>query len=184
MRYVARLPSDLDPQMTLFNLRRAGATATFDRPSGAADCQVVGDVPDDKVETLANALGQHNGALHAGERHFRLDGQASEVDTIEAAEAHLGGPFTVIGKPRSAWSFGDQPRDHVVQVLYHADEHMQMREIVEQTGLRAELVMKAMKQLSNDDIVRKFRKPGDLSPTGETFGLAREIKTKIAGMKN
>ncbi len=184
MRYVARLPADLDPQMTLFQLRRVGATADFDRPSGAADLQVTGEVVDEKVEQLAEGLGGHKGALHAGERHWRLGGGAQAAKDIEEAEAHLGGPYTVLGFPRSAWSFGDAARDHIVQVLFHAGDHMQMREIVEATGLRGEVVMKAMKQLSNDDIVRKFRKPGDLSPTGETFGLAREVKTKIAGQKH
>lgn len=184
MRYVARLPADLDPQMTLFQLRRVGATADFDRPSAAEDVQVTGDVPDDKVDALAEALAPHKGALHVGDRHFKLAGAAEEVDDIPAAEEHLGGPFTVIDKPRSAWAFGDPARDHVVQVLYFAEDHMQMRDIVETTGLRPELVMKAMKQLTNDDVVRKFRKPGDLSPTGETFGLAREVKSKIASTKN
>lgn len=179
MEFTARLPSGLDRAMTLFQLRRLKAAGEFITAAGATDMQLIGNVPDDRLDDLVEAMSAHRGALHAKDRHVALlAGHIEEHGSIEEAEQHLGGPFTVPGTTRATWAFGGDAMDHIVQVLYLTEGHLGMRNIVEETGRRGEEVMQGMKRLIADGVVRKFRTGGG-GTADEEFGLARNIRDRI-----
>ena len=46
-------------------------------------------------------------------RSFEDENTTEEKETIEEAEAHLGGPYTVPGTTRATWAFGGDAADHV-----------------------------------------------------------------------
>ncbi len=179
MDFTARLPSSLDQAMTLFTLRRFGASGEFITAANAGDLELRGTVADDKIEALVEALGTLTGAVHAGGRHWALNSGVHEHADIRSAEAHLGGPYTTPGADRSTWSFGGDVADHVVQALYLLDEHVGVKRIQEETERPIAKVMDAMKMLQEAGVVRKFRTPGDHSASGETYGLARTVRDKI-----
>jgi hypothetical protein len=180
VRFRARLPASLDQAMTLFTLRRLRATGEFVVAPGASDMEMVGEVADEKLDDLVNALVAYKGAIHAGERHISMNDGITECTSVEEAEAHMGGPYTMPGASRAVWAYGSDVRDHIIQLLYTSEDRLGMRVIVETTERPAQHIMKAMQSLIEDGTIRKFRKPGDTSPTGEEFGLARTTKDHIA----
>ncbi len=180
MDFVARLPHGIDQAMTLFQMRRLGVSGEFITAANASDVQLRGTVPDDNLDRLAEALNEHKGAIHAGERHIALlGGSVADHPDIESAEKHLGGPYTMPGTSRATWAFGGDTADHVVQVLYLDEGRMGIKSIQEHTGRPIEHVMKAVKALVEAGTVRRYRKPGDTSPSGEEYGLARTVHDTI-----
>lgn len=183
MEFIARLPSNLDQAMTLFQMRRLGATGEYATAAGASDVQLRGEVPDDRFDDLVAAFSQYQGAIHAGDRHIALTGGShTKHDSIAEAEAHLGGPFTMPGTTRATWAYGGDVADHIVQILYQSEEHLGTKSVVEATGRRPEEVMKSLKHLIEDGVVRRFRAQGDISASAEQYGLARTVRDKIDGV--
>lgn len=183
MQFVARLQeSGADQAMLLFQLRRVGAKGEFVAPpNGGGDVQLLGEVPDEKVPDLVAALAKTEGAVHAGDRHFTLHrGEAKPAASIEEAEAHLGGPYTVPGTTRADWSFGGDRTDHLVQVLYFEDGELAPNELREKTGYPIDQVMTALKKLATDEVVRRYRREGEGGGTRETYGLARAVRERLA----
>lgn len=177
--FIARLPQGLDQAMTLFQLRRIGASGEYAVAPNAKDMHLIGSVPDGKADALVEAFAAYKGAVHVGDRHVALLGKSTEEKaTIEEAEAHLGGPFTIPGTTRATWAFGGDAADHVVQILYLADRHMGMREIVESAARRPEETMKAVKALVADGTARRFRTSGG-GTVDEEYGLARAARERI-----
>ncbi len=180
MDFVARLPHGIDQAMTLFQMRRIGVAGEFINAANASDVQLRGTVPDDRIDDLATALQQHKGALHVGDRHIALlGGSVQDHDGIQTAEAHLGGPYTMPGTSRATWAFGGDTADHVVQVLFLCDDRLGIKAIQQETARPIEHVMKAVKALVEAGTVRRYRKPGDTSPSGEEYGLARTVQDSI-----
>ncbi len=181
MEFVARLPHGIDQAMTLFQMRRIGVSGEFINAANASDVQLRGTVPDDRIDALAEALKGHKGALHVADRHIALlGGSSAEHASIEAAEKHLGGPFTMPGTSRATWAFGGDAADHIVQVLYIHDGRLGIKAIQEATGRPIEHVMKAVKALIEQGTLRRYRKPGDTSPSGEEYALAGTVQGSIA----
>lgn len=176
MDFTARLVGQVDHAMLLFQLRRIRADARVVMPpKGGSDVQLVGTVPEEKVDDLVKAL-PAPGAVHAGGRHFAIgrDG-VEEHGSVREAEAHLGGPYTVEGVERSAWSFGGDLRDHLVQQLYFAEEKMTAAELKQDSDRAIDLVMGALKKLAAEGTVRKYRAEG-----GEAYALASDARQQIA----
>ena len=172
MDFVARLIGPADGAMLLFSLRRVGATAEVEAPAkGGRDTQLRGTVPDDKVDALVEALFGLKGALHVGDRHWIL-GQGP-VESLEAAEQGLPGPYTVPGTTRSTWSFGGDEVDRVAQSLYF-DGKQDVKALHGSTGLRVEEVMRALQALTADQTVRKYRADGP-----EQYDLAGTVRSRI-----
>ncbi|MGB1586414.1 MAG: hypothetical protein ACPHID_05155 [Thermoplasmatota archaeon] len=172
MDFVARLLGPADGAMLLFQLRRVGASAEVEAPAkGGSDVQLRGTVPDDKVDALVEALNNLQGALHVGDRHWRLGSGAAP--SLEAAEEGLPGPFTVPGTTRSTWSFGGDELDRVAQRLY-LDGKQDVKTLHEATGLRVEEVMRALQSLTADQSVRKYRVDGP-----EQYDLANAVRARI-----
>lgn len=182
MEFIARLRTDnADQAMLLFQMRRLGAAGEFFEPhNGGDDIQLIGEAPDDKLEDLVAALAQGDGALHTDGRHFAFQGQqAEEKQTIEEAEAHLGGPFTIPGTTRADWSFaGDRP-DHLVQALYFSDRPLPPNELREATGYAIDHVMTALKKLGAAGTVRKFRHKLETGGNKEVYGLSSDVRSKL-----
>lgn len=177
MDFTARLQGQIDHAMLLFQLRRIGAQArVIMPPKGGSDAQLIGTVPDDKVDALVETL-PAPGAVHAGGRHIALrkDG-AQEHGSVREAEAHLGGPYTVEGVERSVWSYGGDLRDHLVQQLFFEDRQMSAAELKKDSDRAIDAVMGALKKLAAEGTVRKYRKDGK-----ELYGLAGDVQSQIAG---
>lgn len=180
MDFVARLErTSVDPNMLLFQLRRCKADAEFvEPPKGGDDVQVRGSVDDERVDDLLETLKGVPGAVHVGDRHVATGNGLKEHASIEEAEAHLGGPYTAPGTTRATWSYGGNVMDHVVQTLYFADEELDAKALGEATGLRMEQVMRALKDLTGNGTVRRYRREGQRV---EAYGLARAERERIDG---
>lgn len=182
MEFVARLRSDdVDRAMLLFQLRRLKATGEFVEPhNGGSDIQFRGEVPDEGLVGLLEALAKGPGALHADDRHFRLEsGGHREANSIEEAEEHLGGPYTVPGTTRADWSFGGDRIDHLVQLLYFEADEMTPIDLRERTGYAIDQVMTALKTLAADGVVRKYRRDKPGGGNLEAYALARAAREKL-----
>lgn len=177
MRFTARIHGEVDQAMTLFQLRRIGANGDFIlAPKGGTDVQIIGDVPGDKFDALVQGLCSMKGAIHAEGRHVRLTGGGHEDhDSILAAEEPFGGPFTIPGSTRATWSFGGDVADHIVQVLHADEEHIPVTVLRERLNVGIERVVPALKQLTADGVVRKFRHEDG----SDAYGLARAVRDRI-----
>ncbi len=170
MNFIARLRRDgVDQAMLLFRLRAvAQDVRVITPPKGGSDLQVVGTTQD--IEGLAAALPE--GALHVGDQHLRVP-SGERHDSIESAEADLGGPFTTPGVTRDRWSFGDDLQDHLVQIL-HATDRMTMTQLRESAGVRVDLAIQAIKPLVTSGVVRRYRLEGE-----ESYGLSNDTRASL-----
>ena len=179
MEFVARLRSkEADRAMLLFQLRRIQSTGTFvDAPKSGSDMEVRGEVPEDRVDALITLLGTMHGALHVGDRHVTL-GAGTDHATVQEAEADLGGPYTDLARDRAAWSFGGDADDHLVQDLFFEGE-ADVKTLHERTGLRVEVVITALRRLTADGVVRKYRRPVETGGHQETYDLAGSVRSTL-----
>lgn len=181
MDVTARLGPDADAAMLLFQVRRLkGQAEVWTPPQGGPNVYVRGTLPDDALEGFLAALNGRVGAVHADDRHVALTKSGpTECATVQAAEAHLGGPWTDELVLSGALSMGNPVLETVLQTLYHGEDELPLKAFTDQ-GLRADQAMDALQNLRNQGKARMYRREQDGQPV-TLYGLAREERDRLSG---